>query len=276
MKIRCLLILILLFNTAIAQRNTMHLLIMGATNDCEIQPSVRISLKQTIDMFNEAATLAGMDLKTYIDTAENCDKSRLLYRMNRIETDRNSVLICVTMTHGFRYDDTRHDYPLLMLHPNTCSMKNTIYEAQKYAINADEIFEWMQTQQAGLKLCIIEACNNSIGVKEHKQVLLPLNIAIDKQAKTKAYNKLFQKAIGTYVSWGADSSQVCQGSRYHGGFYSIAFLNALHNELPEAENAAWHSVFTNTVRYTDLIINEMRKYPDFAKVQNQTPQWRKL
>lgn len=243
---------LVLWTTAL-QAQKLHFIFFTATHDAHIDSSVQASEKMLETRIKSIAHMIGMDLKMYQFSGSKFTKPNLERTIRQIRCGSDDVILFYCIGHGFRYQDTQSDFPILYLTPN---METEYRHLNKVAVGLEDVHDWLRGKNARLTLTISEVCNADV---EEDAPINELAFPMDTKTIKHAYNRLFKSARGSYIVASSKAYQKSWGHDEQGGFFTNAFLNALDHTIENGYLASWTTIWRKTVRYTQIIAKQFSK-----------------
>ncbi len=232
------LIFLIIFATGVSAQKvtTVHLLFFGATLDKEVGESVRANEIKIRKTFSEIESRY-LKMKFHSFTRYRFSKELFYRAVDTLQTNTDDVIIFYYSGHGFRYDDTKSEFPYLLLLKNLDAPDEEIIRISSISLDAVEQYI-ANKKNVRLKLIIAEACNAS-----YMDVTLPAPPGV--LGNPNALKRLFKESIGTYIVCSSKKYQDSYAFKTKGGIFTTQFSNALKKAFSQKE-PSWESIFEET------------------------------
>jgi hypothetical protein len=253
---------------------TIHYISFATTDDSEIGASVAVSQDLMIRAIGFVAAQTGMTLKLYKKNGADCTREKLDALIARIDPDSDDVIMFFSHTHGFRFDDTKSQWPYVYMTPNSAEGADPVKSSVALKTN---IHDRLKAKGARLTITMAEACNVSTGIST------PDGVSKMTGLPSEALKKLFMESGGDYIVSSSQPGEYSWGGDKEGGWFTNGFLLAMNDATSEGSSVTWDTVFNFTVNKTanisrktlSKIPDESRKIGATGKIQKvQTPQYK--
>lgn len=219
---------------------TMHLVLVGATEDNSIGESVTTDVSVVKKNFSEIAQKLGIGYNETIITGADFKKANILNAVDRLKPGSNDIVVFVYSGHGFRYDDDTDAYPRMCITYNS-------EVGDKYELSTTELYKKVVNKKARLTIFLTDCCNSEIGMTRAMAETVAFssrgtsnNTDIDK-----LYD-LFIDESGTVRATAAKAGQYAWGD-VSGGYMITSIINNIKSQTSALSKDApsWKTIIEN-------------------------------
>ncbi len=222
---------------------TMHFIMVAATKDKTIGPSVKTDLNLAEPEFKRFAEQLKINYREYIVADNDFNKANVLKAIKSIKASPNDIIVFFYSGHGFRFDDDTDEYPNMSLHYKGEMTKNDY-------LGVSETYNMLTAKKARLTIVLSDCCNSYYGAtRQEVDSSALVSRGLSNYNLTKL-EKLFIKDSGTIKITAAKAGQyaLCDSK---GGFLLTSFLNNIHSMVSavSTQEPSWQTITDNAREY---------------------------
>ncbi|MEI8201911.1 MAG: caspase family protein [Bacteroidota bacterium] len=221
----------------------MHFILVVDTEDLQKQ-KMRDACKKDKESllwnFQNFCTVAGIEFMPKILEGGNFNKTSLIITLNDLNTKPNDVIVFFYSGHGFRFNNTLSDFPLLKLH----YLDKTV---DTNSIGLTNVYDMISLKNCRLKLVFADCCNDLLD-DDNQAFIFNLQTALGTTRKTESLStinlgKLFKEQAGSLLATACSSNEMAGSTPSDGGFFINSIIESILNEaVMKNTNPSWESI----------------------------------
>lgn len=240
----------------VSDRPTMHLFIVANTEVADIGSACRVDYNNIRNEMSGIAQSIGIRLKEYDVTGGNYSKEGLQQQIASLRPAANDIVVFLYTGHGFRFDDQKDPYPMMVLTSNDYQPLEGNYVALSDVYNA------ICNKGARLNIVLSDCCNSKVGERRPLEGNTLFSRGNNNFSR-KRLAELFFNAKGSLLSTAASPGEYswCDAA---GGMFTLSFIQSLRREISAMSTGevSWQSVVDNTLK------NALQRSSNSAEAQN--------
>ena len=258
-------IYLLMAPLALFAQNDFYVILAGATDASHIASGTKANLRFMKEFWQEVGEDLGKEVNFYELSGSQYTSDALLEMVDQVNEDapEGSVVVLYNASHGFRYNDSQGNAPHIMVHP-TLEYEASERDFRRFGVKVDDLYNRMLREDR-LLLCMVEACNQAVDLKENPN--RRDNIAMSFGAKAKRQLELLFNQTGGYISSSSVPGQLSWTNSEWGGFFTASFIRSFKEAVISDTPASFDRIFNNTHQKTLTTSREIQQHDSGVKDQ---------
>ncbi len=231
------------FTTVSRLYTKLHLVIVANTLVSDIGNSCAVDQKNLLNEFESIANTLKISYQPYVISGNQFTRSQVNTLLSNLKPNSNDIVIFIYRGHGYRWSNQTSDWPRI-------DLRYTGYAnpAPDNSFNLEEIYRTIVSKGARLNIVMGDCCNSDVGISQ----MTPGNF-LTSQSNTNPdlakLKRLFMDAKGNLMASAAKPGEVSWANLSNGGFFTMSFFQALHEEISYLSNgvADWKGLIANTI-----------------------------
>lgn len=167
--------------------------------------------------------------------------------IDNLKVKSNDVILFYYTGHGYRYTDQESRFPYLVISKQHQAVQNI-------HMGLEKIHNRLKKKNARLTVSLADACNALVPIRESDVDALDLE-----EIPESVYKNLFLDKKGDVIVSSSSATEYSYCNAANGSFYTIAFLNALHEGTTNTE---WEDVL-GTTKTAVLEMSQQKQRPQY-------------
>lgn len=217
-------IALLLMSASSAYAQSIHLLLIGDTNDRSIGQSVVVDLGHIQTLASKISKETGMPLKTQTIKGADFKEAKILSLLENVRSGPKDMVFFYYSGHGYRTRGTKTKWPLMY-----------VPDARNDGIDFQLVIQKLESKNPRMIIAFVDACNS------YSDSSRAVNLRVLKEIPKENYKKLFVDFSGRIYASGSTPGQYSFGDDENGGLFTDNWLRTLDVSL-RSSNPTWKGI----------------------------------
>ena len=242
-------------DTHIQAQSTLHLIVVAVTDDASLGEGCKSNQKRIDRKVKEIIDATDMELKPYYLTGSEANAHDIERTIRNLNCEQDDVIVFHYSGHGL--NNGRNRWPRFLVRGAGDNMR------------LDRIHQKLQQKGARFLLTLGDCCNlgtRTSAFSGDDQYATDIAQRTGMSAAQKAYYKdLFLKAKGSIIASGSQRGQSSYYSSVLGGYFTLAFFEALRlqpNQCQDALACSWKTVMENNRKITLQVAQDYQHHQE--------------
>lgn len=216
---------------------TLHLVLVGDTNDNKIGKSVNLDIGEMEKFMGVVRVNTNLVLKQTklvgADLSKNKGYKAVRNAVLNLSVNNDDVVVFYYSGHGGRFESDKSRWPSLAV--------EGVYTRSEYLLPLDWVVKTLQDKKPRFFMAIADACNSIVGSARYSRTPSTRGAA-------NAFQKLFLGYKGHIIASGSIPKQYSFGEPSSGGLFTNQLMAALSNAVNSSSNLNWEDIMKNATK----------------------------